>query len=117
MSSSTIYSVFLLLNDTDHLRKFNKKADEGKFLGYSVTSKAYKVFNLKTKMVTESINVSVDDKAQMTSKYNNFGPKLNHANFDSFNKSKESELDLLFEDLLSVDNPSDPPTKSDPVLH
>jgi len=37
------------------------KSDEGIFLGYSTNSRAYKVFNSRTKVVMESINVVIDD--------------------------------------------------------
>jgi hypothetical protein len=37
------------------------KSDEGIFLGYSTNSRAYRVFNLKTETVMESINVVIVD--------------------------------------------------------
>ena len=48
-------------NDRENLREFDAKSDEGIFLGYSVNSQAYKVYNKCTKMVMESINVVIDD--------------------------------------------------------
>ena len=50
-----------ILNDQENLGKFDAKSDEGIFLRYSTTSQAYKVFNKRTKMVIESINVEIDD--------------------------------------------------------
>ena len=50
-----------ILNDQENLEKFDTKSDEGIFLGYSTTSQAYRVFNKRTKMVMESINVEIDD--------------------------------------------------------
>ena len=50
-----------ILNDRENLGKFDAKSDEGIFLGYSTTSRAYRVFNKRTKMVMESINVEIDD--------------------------------------------------------
>ena len=50
-----------ILNDREKLGKFDAKSDEGIFLGYSTTSRAYKVFNKRTKTVMESINVEIDD--------------------------------------------------------
>ena len=50
-----------ILNDRDNLGKFDAKSDEGIFLGYSTTSQAYRVFNMRTKTVMESINVEIDD--------------------------------------------------------
>jgi hypothetical protein len=48
-----------ILCDRENLGKFDPKSDEGIFLGYSSTSRAYRVFNKKTETVMESINVSL----------------------------------------------------------
>ena len=50
-----------ILNDRENLGKFDAKSDEGIFLGYSTKSRAYRVFNKRTKTVMESINVKIDD--------------------------------------------------------
>ena len=50
-----------ILNDRENLGKFDAKSDEGIFLGYSTTSRAYRVFNKRTKTVMESMNVKIDD--------------------------------------------------------
>ena len=50
-----------ILNDWENLGKFDTKSDEGIFLWYSTTSRAYRVFNKRTKTVMESINVKIDD--------------------------------------------------------
>nr|GEW75345.1 ribonuclease H-like domain-containing protein [Tanacetum cinerariifolium] len=42
---------------TDHLGKFDRKADEGFFVGYSTNSKSFKVFNSKTRIVEENLHV------------------------------------------------------------
>ncbi|GJW72466.1 putative ribonuclease H-like domain-containing protein, partial [Tanacetum coccineum] len=46
-----------ILNTIDHLGKFDGKADEGFFVGYSLNSKAFKVFNSRTRIVEESLNI------------------------------------------------------------
>ena len=43
------------------LGKFETKADEGIFVGYPLATRAFKVYNLRTRIVIESINVSFDD--------------------------------------------------------
>ena len=53
--------VFILNNGKDNLGKFDAKSDVGIFLGYSTNSKAYRVFNSRTKVVEESIHVKFDD--------------------------------------------------------
>nr|GEU74167.1 hypothetical protein [Tanacetum cinerariifolium] len=46
-----------ILNTLDPFRKFKGKVDEGFLVGYSVTCKAFKVFNTKTKKVEENLHV------------------------------------------------------------
>ena len=50
-----------ILNSKEYLTKFDPKSNEGIFLGYSTNSKAYRVFNLKTLVVEESMNVAFDE--------------------------------------------------------
>ncbi|KAL8096136.1 hypothetical protein AgCh_037185 [Apium graveolens] len=53
---------FVLKTHPEQLSKFDLKADEGIFVGYPLSTKAFRVYNLRTKVVMESINVSFDDK-------------------------------------------------------
>ncbi|GJU97945.1 ribonuclease H-like domain-containing protein [Tanacetum coccineum] len=46
-----------ILNTIDHLGKFDGKADEGFFVGYSTNSKAYRVFNNRTRIVEENLHI------------------------------------------------------------
>ena len=46
-----------ILNTKDNLGKFDCKADEGIFLGYFTSSKAYRVFNKITLVVEESMHI------------------------------------------------------------
>ena len=54
-------SKYFILNTKDNLGKFDTKFNVGKFLGYSSSSKVYRVFNKKTMVVEESIHVVFDD--------------------------------------------------------
>nr|GEV19913.1 hypothetical protein [Tanacetum cinerariifolium] len=47
----------MILNTLDHLEKFDAKGDEGYFIGYSMSSKAFRVFNKRTKRVEENLHV------------------------------------------------------------
>ncbi|GJS10178.1 putative ribonuclease H-like domain-containing protein [Tanacetum coccineum] len=47
----------IILNTRDHLGKFDGKADEGFFVGYSVVSKAIRVFNKRIRIVEETLNI------------------------------------------------------------
>ena len=41
--------------------KFDSRSDKGIFLGYSSTSKAYRVYNKRTMKVMETVNVVIDE--------------------------------------------------------
>nr|GFA70415.1 retrovirus-related Pol polyprotein from transposon TNT 1-94 [Tanacetum cinerariifolium] len=51
-----------ILNTLDHLRKFDGKADEGFLVGYSINSKAIRVYNSRTKKVEENLHVNFLEK-------------------------------------------------------
>ncbi|GJR26873.1 putative ribonuclease H-like domain-containing protein, partial [Tanacetum coccineum] len=51
----------MILNTLDHLGKFDAKGDEGYFVGYSLSSKAFRVFNKRTKKVDENLHVDFLD--------------------------------------------------------
>ncbi|GKD54283.1 putative ribonuclease H-like domain-containing protein [Tanacetum coccineum] len=46
-----------ILNTRDHLGKFEGKADEGYFVRYSMVSKAMRVFNKRTRIIEETLNI------------------------------------------------------------
>ncbi|GJZ11199.1 putative ribonuclease H-like domain-containing protein [Tanacetum coccineum] len=46
-----------ILNTIDHLGTFDGKADEGFFVGYSIHSKAFRVFISRTRIVKENLHV------------------------------------------------------------
>ncbi|GKE69937.1 putative ribonuclease H-like domain-containing protein, partial [Tanacetum coccineum] len=50
-----------ILNTIDHLGKFDGKANEGFFVGYSINSKAFRVFNGKTRIVKENLHVQFSE--------------------------------------------------------
>ncbi|GKC66027.1 putative ribonuclease H-like domain-containing protein [Tanacetum coccineum] len=50
-----------ILNTIDHLGKFDGKADEGFFVGYSTNSKAFRVFNSRTRIVEENPHVQFSE--------------------------------------------------------
>ncbi|KAK0595647.1 hypothetical protein LWI29_008688 [Acer saccharum] len=77
----TFGSKCYILNDRDHLGKFDAKSDVGLFLGYAINSRAYRVFNLTTKTIMESINVKIDDLSM-----------LNLCDGNGVNESKENML-------------------------
>nr|GEU95846.1 uncharacterized mitochondrial protein AtMg00810-like [Tanacetum cinerariifolium] len=46
-----------VLNTIDHLGKFDGKTDEGFFVRYSLNSKAFRVFNSRTRIVEENLHI------------------------------------------------------------
>ncbi|GJT61197.1 retrovirus-related pol polyprotein from transposon TNT 1-94 [Tanacetum coccineum] len=51
-----------ILNTIDPLGRFDGKVDEGFFIGYSTNSKAFKVFNSRTRIVEENLHVKFSEE-------------------------------------------------------
>nr|GEY11592.1 hypothetical protein [Tanacetum cinerariifolium] len=49
----------MILNTLDNLGKFEAKGDEGYFIGYSMSSKTFRVFNKRTRKVEENLHVEL----------------------------------------------------------
>ncbi|GJV68100.1 putative ribonuclease H-like domain-containing protein [Tanacetum coccineum] len=55
-----------ILNTSDHLGKFDGKADEGYLVGYSASNRAYRVYNMANKRVKETLNLRfLEEKANI----------------------------------------------------
>ncbi|GJX00038.1 hypothetical protein Tco_0183951 [Tanacetum coccineum] len=48
-------------NHKDHLGKFDEKADDGYLLGYSLVSKAFRVFNTRRQQTKETYHIIFDE--------------------------------------------------------
>nr|GEW16308.1 hypothetical protein [Tanacetum cinerariifolium] len=56
-----------ILNTLDSFRKFNGKVDKGFLVGYSISSKAFRVFNSRTRIVQETLHVNfLENKPNVT---------------------------------------------------
>nr|GEZ37241.1 ribonuclease H-like domain-containing protein [Tanacetum cinerariifolium] len=55
--------------DGENLDKMKEKGDECIFVGYSTQSRAYRVFNKRTRVIMESIHVNFNELAQMASNH------------------------------------------------
>nr|GFB99318.1 ribonuclease H-like domain-containing protein [Tanacetum cinerariifolium] len=60
--------------DEENLDKMKEKGDECIFVGYSTQSRAYRVFNKRTRVIMESIHVNFDELPQMASAHNSSDP-------------------------------------------
>ena len=113
---------FVLRTHPEQLGKFDTKADEGIFVGYP-PGKTYKIFNLRTRKVIESINVSFDD-GKITGMNEDdherlsFGNKDFESNADDSNPDESTtddstpdelyadELELILDDGPNTDDPN-----------
>ncbi|GJV69843.1 putative ribonuclease H-like domain-containing protein [Tanacetum coccineum] len=58
-----------ILNTIDHLGKFEGKSDEGFLVGYSLNSKAFRVYNLETNRVEENLHINfLENKSNVAGK-------------------------------------------------
>ncbi|GJS44718.1 retrovirus-related pol polyprotein from transposon TNT 1-94 [Tanacetum coccineum] len=95
-----------ILNTIDHLGKFNGKADEGFFVGYSLNSKAFRVFNSRTRIVEENLHIRFSESTP-----NVVGTKaINNAG--QSRKETEHVIDYILLPLWTVDPPYSQDLKS-----
>ncbi|GJS48017.1 retrovirus-related pol polyprotein from transposon TNT 1-94 [Tanacetum coccineum] len=101
-------------NDRDDLRKIKPKADIGIFIGYSESSRGFRIYNRRTKRIMETIDVKFDELTTMASECNNLEPKFNYTNFQDSSKDSQSlpsKIDLdnlfgpLYEEYYSTSSP------------
>ncbi|GJX17612.1 retrovirus-related pol polyprotein from transposon TNT 1-94 [Tanacetum coccineum] len=55
-------------NHKDHQGKFDAKADDGYFLGYSVVSKSFRVFNTRRQQIKETYHVTFNESMEAISR-------------------------------------------------
>nr|GFB90827.1 Gag-Pol polyprotein [Tanacetum cinerariifolium] len=90
--------------DGENLDKMKEKGDECIFVGYSTQSRAYRVFNKRTRVIMESIHVNFNELPQMALAHNSSDPAPTCQIMASVQISSDpapefttsNELDLLF---------------------
>nr|GEW04088.1 Gag-Pol polyprotein [Tanacetum cinerariifolium] len=85
-------------NDRDDLGKMKPKAYIGVFIGYSETSRGFRIYNRQTKKIMETIHVKFDELMDMA-----FEPELQQ--FNNINSSTEPMNTLSKEDLDNLFGP------------
>ncbi|GJT39569.1 retrovirus-related pol polyprotein from transposon TNT 1-94 [Tanacetum coccineum] len=60
-------SLCYIVRDGENLDKMKEKGDACIFVGYSTQSRAYRVFNKRTRIIVETIHVNFDELPQMAS--------------------------------------------------
>ncbi|GKB97610.1 retrovirus-related pol polyprotein from transposon TNT 1-94, partial [Tanacetum coccineum] len=94
-------SLCYLTNDHDDLGKMKPKADIGVFIGYSETSRGFRIYNRRTKRIMETIHVKFDELTAMASEHDCLEPELqrfnNHnSSANPMNTPSKEDLDNLF---------------------
>ncbi|GJS10911.1 copia protein [Tanacetum coccineum] len=88
-------------NDRDDLGKMKPKADIGVFIGYSETSRGFRIYNRRTKRIMETIHVKFDELTTIASEHDCLEPELQRFNNqnspdDLMNTLSKENLDNLF---------------------
>ncbi|GJV84428.1 retrovirus-related pol polyprotein from transposon TNT 1-94 [Tanacetum coccineum] len=65
-----------IIKDGENLDKMQEKGDACIFVGYSTQSRAYMVFNKRTRIIVETIHVNFDELPQMASDHASSDPVL-----------------------------------------
>ncbi|GJR90226.1 retrovirus-related pol polyprotein from transposon TNT 1-94 [Tanacetum coccineum] len=78
-------------NHRDHLGKFDEKADDGFFLGYSLVAKASSVFNIRIQEMEETIHVTFSEDDEAISQSSTEGDAIN------FNENRSFQDDEFLE--------------------
>ena len=104
-----------ILRDKENLEKFDAKSDKGYFLRYSST-RAYKVYNLRTKTVMELSNVVINDEVCSEAHSKNIAPIQdkpmevdNSLPVDYVGKHNDEEL-MVLNDAVSMPSSPEPST-------
>ncbi|GJR10198.1 integrase, catalytic region, zinc finger, CCHC-type containing protein [Tanacetum coccineum] len=88
-------------NDQDDLGKMKPKADIGIFIGYSETSRWFRIYNRHTKKIMETIHVKFDELTAMASEHDCLEPVFqrfnnNTSSANTMNTPSKEDLDNLF---------------------
>nr|GEV72728.1 retrovirus-related Pol polyprotein from transposon TNT 1-94 [Tanacetum cinerariifolium] len=75
----------------DHLEKFDEKANDGFFLGYSLVAKAFRVFNIRRQEMEETVHVTFSEDDEGISPSSTEGDSIN------FNENKSFPDDEFLE--------------------
>nr|GEW40527.1 hypothetical protein [Tanacetum cinerariifolium] len=99
-------------NYRDHPRKFDEKADDGLFLGYSQVAKAFMVFNIRRQEMEETYHVTFSEDDEAISQTSTEGDAINFNENRSF--SDDEFLDPVSPEEPHVCiNPDDHPTSNE----
>ncbi|GKA07764.1 retrovirus-related pol polyprotein from transposon TNT 1-94, partial [Tanacetum coccineum] len=93
--------ILVIVDDYARYTWMKPKADIGIFIGYSESSRGFRIYNRRTKKIMETIYVMFDELTSMASECNNLEPEINCTNFTNSSEDlqsipSKSDLDNLF---------------------
>nr|GEY54332.1 retrovirus-related Pol polyprotein from transposon TNT 1-94 [Tanacetum cinerariifolium] len=106
-SAPTVY----LHNHKDHLGKFDEKADDGYLLGYSLVSKAFRVFNTRRQQTEETYHIIFDESPKAIKFLN---PRLTTS---TLLNQKDIHLMNIFILMNLLKDQNDQPVQNDEILN
>ncbi|GJT15513.1 retrovirus-related pol polyprotein from transposon TNT 1-94 [Tanacetum coccineum] len=101
-------------NHRDHLGKFNEKANDGFFLGYSLVAKAFRMFNIRRQELEETVHATFNKDDEAISQSSTEGDAINFNENRSF---PDDEFLNQGESVISKDPPEFTGTDSHPALN
>ncbi|GJW33220.1 putative ribonuclease H-like domain-containing protein [Tanacetum coccineum] len=116
----------IILNTLDNLGKFDGKSDEGFFVGYSLSSKAFRVYNTRTRRVEENLHIGflenkpmiegngpkwLFDIDSLTRSMNYVPVTAGTVSYDSTRTSEENSQDCIMMPIWKDTSYFDSPTK------
>nr|GEV01868.1 hypothetical protein [Tanacetum cinerariifolium] len=99
-AARTMLSAAKVPLDGENLDKIKEKGDACIFVGYSTQSRAYRVFNKRTRVIVESIHVNFDELSQMASDHVNSYP-VPQSGIVAMSNELDFLFNLMFEELLN----------------
>ncbi|GJW93168.1 putative ribonuclease H-like domain-containing protein [Tanacetum coccineum] len=106
-----------ILNTIDHLGKFDGKADEGLFVGYSLNSKAFRVFNSRKRIMEENLHIRFSESTPKVvgTQSNNFAGTKASDNAGQARKETKPVKNYILLPLWTADLPFSQQSKSSHV--
>nr|GEV22708.1 retrovirus-related Pol polyprotein from transposon TNT 1-94 [Tanacetum cinerariifolium] len=100
------------------LGKFDAKADIGIFVGYAPAKKAFRIYNRRTRIISETIHVTFDELTTMVSKQFSSGPGLHFMTpATSIQEATALRAEVLADSLVSISiNQDAPSTRSSSIM-
>nr|GEV03250.1 retrovirus-related Pol polyprotein from transposon TNT 1-94 [Tanacetum cinerariifolium] len=71
----SLSALLFLRNDREDISKLSAEGDVGFFIGYSLNSCAYRVYNRRTRKVMDTMNVTFDELSAMACEQHNLQPE------------------------------------------